>query len=114
MGRSVPRMRVGYQVDVRVGGEAATLTASALPDGRLGDVALRAGKHGSTLAGMTDAFSTAMSEALRHGAPLGVLAEEIRGTHFLPSGPTDDAEIGTASSLMDYLARRLTADFPPV
>jgi ribonucleoside-diphosphate reductase alpha chain len=113
VGQVVPRMRAGYTVDFRVGDEAATLTAGELPDGRLGEVALRAGKHGSTLAGLTDAFSTAVSEALRHGAPFGVIAEEFRGTHFVPAGLTDDAEIRTASSLVDYVARRLAADFPP-
>lgn len=111
--RAVPRMRAGYTVGFRVGGEPATLTATAMPDGHLGEVALRVGKHGSTLAGMTDAFSTAVSVALGHGAPLGVLADELRGTRFGPAGHTDDDEIGPASSIVDYLARRLAADFPP-
>lgn len=112
MSIAVPRVRAGYTVDFRLGGEAATLTASALPDGRLGDVALRAGKHGSTLSGMTEAFATAMSVALLHGAPLGVLADEMRGRRFAPAGHTDDEEVGRASSLADYVACRLTADFP--
>jgi ribonucleoside-diphosphate reductase alpha chain len=111
--RAVPRVRAGYTVGFRVDGEPATLTAAALPDGHLGEVALRAGKHGSTLAGMTDAFSTAVSVALRHGAPLGVLADEMRGMRFAPAGHTDDHEIGAATSIVDYVARRLAADFPP-
>jgi ribonucleoside-diphosphate reductase alpha chain len=110
--RAVPRMPVGYTVEFQLGGEPATLTTTALPDGRLGEVTLRAGKHGSTVAGMTDAFSTAVSVALLHGAPLGVLADEMRGMRFTPAGHTDDAEIGRASSLADYVVRRLSADFP--
>ncbi|GIE95979.1 TSCPD domain-containing protein [Paractinoplanes rishiriensis] len=110
--RAVPRMRAGYTMEVRLGAETATLTAGALPDGRLGEVALRSGKHGSTLAGLTDAFSTAVTVALGHGAPLGVIAEELRGARFAPSGHTDDHEIATTSSVVDYVARRLTADFP--
>jgi ribonucleoside-diphosphate reductase alpha chain len=103
---AVPRVRVGYTAEFRLGGQPATLTATALPDGRLGEVALRAGKHGSTLAGMTDALSTAVSVALAHGTPLGALTQEMRGMRFAPAGHTDDAEIGPASSLADYVARR--------
>jgi ribonucleoside-diphosphate reductase alpha chain len=110
--RVVPRMRGGYTTEVRVGGETATLTASALPDGRLREIALRSGKHGSTMAGLTDAFSTAVTEALRHGTPLGVIAGELSEVRFAPGGRTDDDEIAVVSSVVDYVARRLAADFP--
>jgi ribonucleoside-diphosphate reductase alpha chain len=61
--------RTGYTADVRLGGEPATLTVTTGPDGRPAEVFLRAGTHGSTLAGMSDALSTALSVALRHGVP---------------------------------------------
>ncbi len=109
--RAVPRMRAGHTVGFQVADEPGTLTASVRPDGSVGEVVLRAGKHGSTLAGMTDAFSTAITVALQQGAPLAVLADELRGTHFAPAGHTDDPEIPRASSLADYVARRLTTDF---
>ena len=98
MSIAVPRMRVGYTAEFQLGGEPATLTATALPDGRLGEVTLRAGSHGSALAGMTDAFSTAVSVALLHGAPVGDLAAAMR-----------DAS-GSASAIPDCLARCLTAE----
>jgi hypothetical protein len=112
--RAVPRVRPGLTFGFEVGSEPGTLTASVLPDGGVGEVTLRAGKHGSTLAGLTDAFSTAVTLALRQGAPLAAIADELRGTHFAPAGQTDDPEIPEASSLVDYVARRLTNDFAPI
>jgi hypothetical protein len=96
---------------VQVGDQDATLTASPGPDGRPAEIALRTGKHGSTLAGMTDAFSTAMTLALRRGAPLDTLTGPLTGMRFAPSGRTDDPDIPHVTSIADYVARRLTADF---
>jgi ribonucleoside-diphosphate reductase alpha chain len=69
VGSPASRVRSGYTVDFQLDAEPATLTAANLPDGRLGEVFIRAGTHGSTLAGMTDALSTALTVALRHGVP---------------------------------------------
>jgi ribonucleoside-diphosphate reductase alpha chain len=102
----------GYTRSFRLGDTDGTLT-TASRDGKLDQIFLRAGDHGSTLAGMTDAFSVAASLALQHGAPLEEIAEELRGTRFEPAGHTDDPDIGVATSLMDYTGRRLLADFPP-
>jgi len=110
--RRPPRTRVGYTRAFRLGDTGGTLTTGVGREGELGQIILRIGDHGSTLAGMTDAFSTAASLALQHGAPLAEIAEHLRGTRFEPAGQTDDPEITEATSLMDYTGRRLIADFP--
>jgi ribonucleoside-diphosphate reductase alpha chain len=109
--RRLPRTRRSETLAFQVGDTEATLTTDTYPDGRLGQIFLRLDRHGSTMAGVTDAFSIATSLALQHGADLGVLAEELRGMRFDPAGATDDAQIPSATSVMDYLARRLGADF---
>jgi ribonucleoside-diphosphate reductase alpha chain len=109
--RRLPRIRPSYTVSFQVGGAEGTLTAGAHPDGQLGEIFLRLGKQGSTLAGLAEAFSIVTSLALQHGVPLELIAARLRGLRFEPAGPTDDHEIPEATSVMDYVARRLAADF---
>ena len=109
--RRLPRVRSSYTVSFEVGGAPGTLTAGAHPDGQLGEIFLRLGKQGSTLAGLAEAFSIVTSLGLQHGVPPELLVSRLRGLRFEPAGFTDDAEIPTATSVMDYVARRLAADF---
>lgn len=105
--------RPSYTLAVQVGAEEATLTAATDAAGRLTAIDLRTGKHGSTLSGMTDALATAMTLALQRGAPLGTITAPLAGMRFEPSGRTDDPDIPHVTSIADYVARRLTADFAP-
>ncbi len=105
--RRLPRIRPSYTVSFQVGGAEGTLTAGAHLDGQLGEIFLRLGKQGSTLAGLAEAFSIVTSLALQHGVPLELIAARLRGLRFEPAGLTDDHEIPEATSVMDYVARRL-------
>jgi ribonucleoside-diphosphate reductase alpha chain len=96
-----------------VGGAEGSLTAGVHTDGQLGEIFLRMGKQGSTLAGLAEAFSIVTSLALQHGVPVTLLADRLRGLRFEPAGWTDDEQIPQAASVMDYLARRLAMDFAP-
>ncbi len=109
--RRLPRIRPSYTVSFQVGGAEGTLTAGVHADGQLGEIFLRLGKQGSTLAGLAEAFSIVTSLALQHGVPLELIAERLRGLRFEPAGLTDDHEVPEATSVMDYVARRLAADF---
>jgi ribonucleoside-diphosphate reductase alpha chain len=111
--RRLPRVRPSYTVSFEVGGAEGTLTAGAHLDGALGEIFLRLGKQGSTLAGLAEAFGIVTSLALQYGAPLEVIVERLRGLRFEPAGLTDDDEIPQATSVMDYVVRRLAADFAP-
>ena len=53
-----------------VAGAEGYMTASNYPDDGLGEVFLKLGKQGSTLAGVMDAFSIAISVGLQYGIPL--------------------------------------------
>ncbi len=109
--RRLPRIRPSYTVSFQVGGAEGTLTAGAHLDGQLGEIFLRLGKQGSTLAGLAEAFSIVTSLALQHGVPVELIAARLRGLRFEPAGLTDDHEIPEVTSVMDYVARRLAADF---
>ncbi|RKF23628.1 hypothetical protein [Micromonospora globbae] len=100
------RRYAGTAVDFVLDGTAGRLVTAASA-GRLTHVELRVGKHGSTLAGLTEALSTAITTGLQAGAPLPEFVTELRHTHYVPSGATTDPDVPQATSLSDYLAHRL-------
>jgi ribonucleoside-diphosphate reductase alpha chain len=86
------------------------MTASSYPDDGVGEVFLKLGKQGSTLAGVMDAFSMAISVGLQYGIPLDSYVAKFTNMRFEPAGLTDDPDIRIASSVMDYIFRRLALD----
>jgi ribonucleoside-diphosphate reductase alpha chain len=96
-----------------VGGADGYMTAGSYADGALAEVFLKLGKQGSTLAGVMDAFSIAVSIGLQYGVPLETFVEKFTNLRFEPAGMTDDADIRMAQSMMDYIFRRLALDYLP-
>ena len=89
------------------------MTSGAHDDGQLGEVFLKLGKQGSTLAGVMDAFSIAVSIGLQYGVPLETYVSKFTNLRFEPAGLTDDPDVRMAQSLMDYVWRRLALDYLP-
>ena len=100
-------------VSFTVGGAKGYLTASSYPDDGLGEVFLKMSKQGSTLAGVMDAFSVAISIGLQYGVPLETYVGKFTNMRFEPAGMTDDPDIRMAASVMDYIFRRLALDYLP-
>ena len=94
-----------------VGGAEGYMTAGSYPDDGLGEVFLKMGKQGSTLAGVMDAFSIAISIALQYGVPLETYVQKFTNMRFEPAGMTDDPDIRMAQSILDYIFRRLALDY---
>ncbi|MFT4218763.1 MAG: vitamin B12-dependent ribonucleotide reductase [Micropruina sp.] len=107
----LPKSRASRTTSFSVGGAEGYLTAGAYDDGRLGEVFLKLGKQGSTLAGVMDAFSIAISIALQYGVPLESYVQKFTNMKFEPAGMTDDADIRMAQSIIDYIFRRLALDY---
>jgi ribonucleoside-diphosphate reductase alpha chain len=80
-------------------------------DGNPGEIFITMAKEGSTVSGLMDSFACAVSIALQHGVPLKLLCEKFAHTRFEPSGWTNNAEIGYAKSIMDYIFRWLHLRF---
>ena len=106
----LPKRRTSQTTSFAVGGAEGYLTAGTYEDGRLGEVFLKFGKQGSTLAGVMDAFSIVTSVALQYGVPLETFVEKFTNMRFEPAGMTDDPDVRMAQSLMDYVFRRLALD----
>ena len=96
-----------------VGGAEGYLTAGSYPDDGLGEVFVKLGKQGSTLAGVMDAFSIAISVGLQYGIPLESYVSKFTNLRFEPAGMTDDPDVRIATSVLDYLFRRLALDYLP-
>ena len=111
--KRLPKARPSITTSFAVGGAEGYMTAGAYADGALGEVFLKLGKQGSTLAGVMDAFSIAVSIGLQYGVPLETFVEKFTNLRFEPAGMTDDADIRMAQSMMDYIFRRLALDYLP-
>ena len=111
--RRLPKTRSATVTRFDVAGAEGYMTASTYPDDGLGEVFLKLGKQGSTLAGVMDAFSMAISVGLQYGIPLESYVAKFTNTRFEPAGMTDDPDIRIATSIMDYIFRRLALDHLP-
>ncbi|MFC7715507.1 vitamin B12-dependent ribonucleotide reductase [Nonomuraea recticatena] len=111
--RRMPNSRPSVTTRFTVGGAKGYMTASSYPDDGLGEVFLKMSKQGSTLAGVMDAFSVAMSIGLQYGVPLETYVSKFVNMRFEPAGMTDDPDVRMATSVMDYIFRRLALDHLP-
>ena len=111
--KRLPKSRPSKTTSFTVGGAEGYMTAGSYPDNGLGEVFLKLGKQGSTLAGVMDAFSIAISIALQYGVPLETYVQKFTNMRFEPAGLTDDPDIRMAQSILDYIFRRLALDYLP-
>ena len=111
--KRLPKSRISRTTSFTVGGAEGYMTSGAHDDGELGEIFLKLGKQGSTLAGVMDAFSIAVSIGLQYGVPLETYVSKFTNLRFEPAGLTDDADVRMAQSLMDYVFRRLALDYLP-
>jgi len=109
--KRLPKRRPSQTISFAVGGGEGYLTAGSYPDDGLGEIFLKFGKQGSTLAGVMDAFSIAVSIGLQYGVPLETFVEKFTNQRFEPAGLTDDPDVRMAQSIMDYVFRRLALDY---
>jgi hypothetical protein len=112
-GRQMARRRAGHTTAVTIGAERFHLIANQGDDGSLGEVFIHWGKHGTSSAGLTNAYAVALSMGLQHRVPLPELIRPGLDQDFGPNGRTDDPEIPRVRSAIDYVARRLAIDWLP-
>ncbi len=109
--KRLPKKRPSFTTSFTVGGAEGYMTTGSYPDDGLGEIFLKLGKQGSTLSGVMDAFSIAVSIGLQYGVPLTTFVEKFTNLKFEPAGMTDDPDIRMAQSIMDYIFRRLALDY---
>ena len=111
--QKLPRMRNSKTFSFRVADCHGYATVGEFEDGRPGEVFLKVAKQGSTLAGIMDAFAISLSLGLQYGVPLEAFVEKFTNMRFEPAGMTDDPDLRIATSLVDYIFRRLVVEYVP-
>ncbi|MEJ2860347.1 vitamin B12-dependent ribonucleotide reductase [Actinomycetospora flava] len=111
--KRLPKKRPSETVSFAVAGAEGYMTAGSYPDDGLGEIFVKMSKQGSTLAGVMDAFSMAISIALQYGVPLETYVSKFVNMRFEPAGMTDDPDVRMATSVVDYLFRRIALDHLP-
>jgi len=111
--KRLPKKRPSQTVSFTVGGAEGYLHAGSYPDDGLGEIFIKLGKQGSTLAGVMDAFATSISVGLQYGIPLEFYVSKFQNLRFEPAGMTDDPDLRIATSVLDYIFRRLALDYLP-
>ncbi|WP_408898302.1 vitamin B12-dependent ribonucleotide reductase [Nocardioides sp. R1-1] len=109
--KRLPKSRQARTTSFTVAGAEGYMTSGAHDDGSLGEIFLKLGKQGSTLAGVMDAFSIAVSIGLQYGVPLETYVSKFTNLRFEPAGLTDDPDVRMSQSIMDYVFRRLALDY---
>jgi ribonucleoside-diphosphate reductase alpha chain len=107
----LPRRRLSKTFAFRVADCEGYVTVGEYEDGRPGEVFIKVSKQGSTLAGIMDAFSISISLGLQHGVSLATYVRKYSNMKFEPAGLTDDPDLRLATSLMDYMFRRMALDY---
>ncbi len=109
--RLLPQKRTSQTYKFHIADLKGFFTVSEYEDGTPGELFINVAKQGSTLSGLMDSFAISVSHGLQYGVPLKSYVKTLMGTSFAPSGITDDKDIRTASSLTDYIFRRLALDY---
>ena len=107
----LPRSRQSRTFSFRVTDCHGYMTVGEYDDGRPGEIFLIVAKQGSTLAGIMDAFAISVSHGLQYGVPLRSYVEAFTNMRFEPAGLTDDPELRIATSIVDYIFRRLALEY---
>jgi len=111
--RRLPSTRPAHTFSFSVGDAEGYIIAGEYPEDGIGEVFLKVAKQGSTLSGIMDAFAISVSLGLQYGVPLEAYTQKFINMRFEPSGMTSDPDIRFASSLVDYIFRRLALQYLP-
>jgi ribonucleoside-diphosphate reductase alpha chain len=109
--RKLPKIRQAKTFSYKLSGSSGYVTVGEYDDGNPGEIFLRIAKQGSTLAGVMDALAISVSHGLQFGVPLKDYVKSFTNMSFTPAGLTDDPDIRTASSIVDYVFRRLALTY---
>lgn len=109
--KDLPKVRTAKTFSFKVADSHGYMTVGEYDDGTPGEIFVNVSKQGSTMRGILDAFAISVSHGLQFGVPLKDYVKSFTSMSFAPSGITDDPEVRTASSIIDYISRRLALSY---
>ncbi|MDZ7785822.1 MAG: vitamin B12-dependent ribonucleotide reductase [Candidatus Saccharibacteria bacterium] len=107
----LPKVRNSKTFSFQVASTHGYMTVGEYEDGKPGEIFVNVNKQGSTMRGILDAFAISVSHGLQFGVPLKDYVRSMLNTSFAPAGITDDPDVRTASSIVDYLGKRLALTY---
>ncbi|MDR1493876.1 MAG: vitamin B12-dependent ribonucleotide reductase [Planctomycetaceae bacterium] len=107
----LPDTRQSITHKFHISGHEGYITVGLYHDGRPGELFITMAKEGSTIGGLMDCFSTALSMSLQYGVPLSAYVQKFSHTRFEPMGYTKNPDIPIAKSIVDYIFRWLSKTF---
>ena len=109
--RELPRVRSSKTFEFRISDLKGFVTVGQFDDGQPGEIFVTVAKMGSTLAGLMDSLARSVSYGLQYGVPLKAYVKGMSNTNFAPFGATDDPEVRSATSIVDYIFRRMALEY---
>ena len=109
--KRLPDTCYGPRHKFNIGGFEGYIRVSTYEDGRPGEMFLNVSKCGSMIQGLLDAFAQMSSLALQYGVPLEHLVEKFTHTTFTPQGFTQNPDIRSCSSVIDYIFQWMALEF---
>lgn len=107
----LPTTRDSLTHKFSVNGYEGYLTIGLFENGQPGEIFMKIAKEGSTLSGLIQGFCRSFSIALQYGLSIEDAVARFKGMRFDPAGPTSNAQIPHASSILDYVARFLELEY---
>ncbi len=109
--RRLPEDRTEVGRKFQVGEYEGYIHVGLYEDGTPGDIFCDVAKVGTTLQGLMNSLMIAVSVGLQYGVPLEVYVSKYSHMRFEPAGLTNDADIRSAKSIVDYIFRWMGKKF---
>jgi ribonucleoside-diphosphate reductase alpha chain len=108
----LPKKRMGFTQEARVGGHKIFLRTGEYADGRLGEIFIDMHKEGAAFRSLMNCFAMSVSIGLQYGVPLQTFVEQFTFTRFEPQGLVEGHPyVKFSTSIVDYLFRVLGIEY---
>jgi ribonucleoside-diphosphate reductase alpha chain len=108
----LPKKRVGFTQEARVGGHKIFLRTGQYEDGTLGEIFIDMHKEGAAFRSLMNCFAMSVSIGLQYGVPLQTYVDQFTFTRFEPQGLVEGHPyVRMATSIVDYLFRVLGCEY---
>ena len=108
----LPKKRVGFTQEARVGGHKIFLRTGQYEDGTLGEIFIDMHKEGAAFRSLMNCFAMSVSIGLQYGVPLSTYVDQFTFTRFEPQGLVEGHPyVKMSTSIVDYLFRILGVEY---
>ena len=108
----LPKKRVGFTQEARVGGHKIFLRTGQYEDGTLGEIFIDMHKEGAAFRSLMNCFAMSVSIGLQYGVPLQTYVDQFTFTRFEPQGVVEGHPyVKFSTSIVDYLFRILGVEY---